>query len=1681
MKALKKSLKIFLFILLALIILFGAIVLLIRLPKVQNFITQKAISYVSEKTKSKIELDHIYIGFFDLIQIEGLYVEDLQNDTLAYIGELNVDFDLLSLVGKKINISSVELKNTVANISTKENQADFNFQFIIDAFATEDSTSTTDTSTDTTSSSWSIGFESLNVENVRFNMNDQYNGMFVATTLGKIEIEMQTFDLNKGLFHADDILIAATQLDVQLLKESPPDTSQSEPMEYQFGANRIRLKNNDIHFLDQIGKIELNSQIGELEVLPHLFDLNEQKILIESIDFSNSMLSFTQLKNSDTVANKSDTTTSNSTPSKDWLVELKNLDIRQFNFIYDDNNAAAVKSGMDFSHLDVKLEQVKTSDLHYYGISDILATVDQFKMHEKSGFGIAEFRTQFLMDSQRIQLNNLYLNTLKGTVVQRYIDLQFNSLESISDHINQLQFKAVLPNNQISIEDLLYFSPELIENEYINRLRKEQLMVNLNASGNMEDLTIEHLFVSLANSTKLVAKGKAIHAGDVLNAWYDISIKEFKTSEKDLKYILGDSAIPSSIQLPKNIVFRSKIKGPMQNLHALSFLESDLGNAEMDVYLKNNDTNFNNLKYSAVINLDKFNLGELLKDTLYETFSLKANINGFKIEPKEIQANIDATISNAIINNYEYADFTINGNYENESFIGVAGIKDSNLIFQFDGALNLTAEKPQFKFDLNLEGIDLQRLNFMNSDLRLKGNMSADMEGDNIDNIIGNIDLRNFLIMSNEDRYTVDSLLFVSIRDSINSDIKLKSDLVQGYFKGNIQLSEIGNSIEKFFKGYYSDTLSKALDKERQNFSFELNIKNNPLLSNILLPDLEEFDGAFIKGRFNATENIIELSTDVPYTKYGNIILDSLSFTTKADDRNLNYQLAMASIQMDTLAVKNLNISGFTQNDTLISEFKQKETEEQLRYYLKFLTYKVEDDVAIHFDNEKSILNNENWNISPNNRIQIGDQLLIDNLKFSRNKESIRLQSLSNQLKSLEIEFNGFHISNLLNFVENVENDSIQFADGIMKGTATIDINAENFGFVSDLTIDSLSMNEQYIGTLKLEAKSSNDKYLVDASLSGDENDIIVKGYYPKTDAAFNFNVDINQLNLKTIERFSFGAISESQGNIQANLKLSGTVDKPLINGTIQFINSQLRLNYLNSQFKMGKESISFQDNVINFNQFSIQDSLGNNFKIGGNIDFKSFDQYRFDMSIKSKNFQALNTKKEGSNDLFYGKVLLSSDITIKGDQNKPIVDAKIKLNQGTDFTFVLPADSPSEVSREGVVVFVDKDQDGIDIFSREKNKDTIKSVIKGIDLTARIEIDKKTNLNIVVDPIAGDQLTLQGGGVLNSTIDKSGKITLIGQYIINEGSYNLTLYDVVKRKFEIESGSSITWAGDPLEAELDIAAIYDVKAAPADLISQESAALSVEEQKSYQVKLPFEVYLMMKNELMKPDLSFKIELEDDSKGALNGIVYAKLQTLNEQESELNKQVFALIILKRFISSSSFDNQNDGSNLARNSVSKVLNQQLNRLSDKYVKGVNLELNVDSYEDYSTSSNSYEGRTELNLAVSKSFFNDRVSVKVGGDIDLEGERAKQNSLSDFAGDVTIEYSITEDGRYKAKLYRENRFEGLIEGDITETGVSLIYTRDYNSIRELFRKPEDINEEEEFDTSQPNKETKEESKP
>ncbi|HZH35631.1 MAG TPA: translocation/assembly module TamB domain-containing protein, partial [Flavisolibacter sp.] len=171
----------------------------------------------------------------------------------------------------------------------------------------------------------------------------------------------------------------------------------------------------------------------------------------------------------------------------------------------------------------------------------------------------------------------------------------------------------------------------------------------------------------------------------------------------------------------------------------------------------------------------------------------------------------------------------------------------------------------------------------------------------------------------------------------------------------------------------------------------------------------------------------------------------------------------------------------------------------------------------------------------------------------------------------------------------------------------------------------------------------------------------------------------------------------------------------------------------------------------------------------------------------------------------------------------------------------------------------------------------------------------------------------------------------------------------------------------------------------------------------------------------------------------------------------MNKQVFALLLLGRFVGENPFESSGDGFNAgayARQSVSKLLTEQLNNLTQNLIEGVDLNFDVTSSDDYTTGER--RNRTDLNVGLSKQLLNNRLSVSVGSNFELEGPQQTNQRSSNLAGNVAVSYLLSQDGRYMLRAYRKNEYFGVVDGYIIETGLRFVITLDYDRFADLFRR-------------------------
>jgi len=545
---------------------------------------------------------------------------------------------------------------------------------------------------------------------------------------------------------------------------------------------------------------------------------------------------------------------------------------------------------------------------------------------------------------------------------------------------------------------------------------------------------------------------------------------------------------------------------------------------------------------------------------------------------------------------------------------------------------------------------------------------------------------------------------------------------------------------------------------------------------------------------------------------------------------------------------------------------------------------------------------------------------------------------------------------------------------------------------------------------------------------------------------------------LATAQAFSAGSIKDASGSVNGKFTVKGTMKDPSIGGALNFNKATFIVSEFNTYLSVDGEKLAVTEKGLQFNDFVIKDSSGNQLRINGTAATTNFSNYNFDLTVRANNFQALNSTKK-QNKKLYGQLFFNTALNIKGTEELPVIDGRLVINEKTKLTIVLPQQEPGIVEREGVVAFVDKDAPLSDSLFMAEYDSLNKSGFTGMDISMIIEVNKEADLTMIIDEGNGDFLNVKGEALLTTSIDRSGKIILSGTYELQSGSYELS-FNFLRRKFEIQKGSKITWEGEPTDALLNVTAKYIATVAPLDLVkNQLSENITTNQRNTYLQKLPFDVMLKMEDELLHPKITFDIILPTDKNYVVGPEIITNVRTrldqLRQDEGEMNKQIFSLLLLNRFVAENPFASSSgslSAATLARNSVSKLMTEQLNRLAADLVKGVDINFNIQSSEDYTTGER--QDRTDLNVGLSKRLLNDRLTVTVGSNFELEGPENSTQQATNIAGDVALDYKLSSDGRYMLRGYRKNEYQGVIDGYIIETGVGFLITVDYNRFRQIF---------------------------
>jgi len=1643
-KYVRKSLKVLLWVIASIIILVVGLALSLNIPAVQNFVKGKAINYLKNKTKTEVSLESIKIALPKDVVLNKFYIEDRKGDTLLYAEKLAVDISLFKLLKNTVEINNIELKNIRANVKRINPDTTFNFSFLVDAFMSDQKKPDEKVDKDTTST-LKFSVDKVSFEDIGITYRDDVAGNDVKLYLGAFKTKLKTFDLANQHYVIKDLTLNNTSL--KYLQQKPltqlvqhitnsVDSSEKEKGKLPLiEVENFAFNNVKVSYDDQVSTTKAVANVNELGLVNLKVDLTNSKYTVDDakLNKSNILFAFKPAPSNDLKKVK-DTVVPEKSP---LALIIKNINLNENNVQFDNLGAKAAVKGMDFNHLKITGLNFGAADVSY-SVAGIKATVKNGSLKEKSGFTLNELKGNAIYNDKQIKLSNFVLKT-PNTSIENATELNFTSMDDLTKHPERVKLALNFKNTTIGLKDAGFFS-DAIPASY----RNEKIKLNADVSGYLNNLNIPRLQISGLKNTQIDISGTAKGLPDVNKTFLDLNINKLYVTKSDILVAVPKKSLPPSIELPNVINAKGKFTGSMSDFNTNMNIQTDMGGAILTAAMKGPK---GRESYKANVNLNNFNIGRLLKmQPKLGRVSVKADVAGTGLDPKRINAKFNARVLSAYYNKYTYRNLLLAGNYSNQNINIKSSMPDSNANFALDAKVNMAGKYPAVKANLNLKQVNLQALNFSPTVLSAAGLVKVDLSTADADYLNGSVDITGLQVVKDAQRIAVDTISVRAKTTETANELTLKSEILSAKLDGKYQLTKVSNAIINEINKYYAfGTVTKIPD---QRLRFAVQVYDSKLLKQFV-PELTVFKQSQFYGLIDTQKDSLQIKGNFPQVVYGDFKVDTTILNINNDNNKLAYALTVKALQSPSVSLFNTEVSGDAANNNLGVNIFLRDRQLKNKYVIGGNFQSINKDFKFSLDPQKLLLDYQKWVVSQDNYIQFGASgILVNQFQISNSGQSLSINSNPTKPNApLNVEFKDFQLETLTKFAET----DTTLVGGRLNGTANVKDLASTPKFEANLTIDQLRYQKDQLGTLRLAVNNNTaNAFEVNLALTG-VHELRVNGfYYTAPQSALDLTVNVDKIEMKNIESLSQGQLKNGTGTLTGALSVKGALTAPKILGDLTFNDAGINVAYLNSYFRMPNEKIAFTNEGISFNNFTLLDSLNQKATINGKVLTTDYKNYRFGLDIRMNNFRAINSTA-ADNEMIYGTVFLTSNIKVRGDLNQPDVNMTVKINKGTKFFFALPANDPAVIDQDGIVQFIDADAPPFNGQKALKVDSISKSPIKGLNLVAAVTIDPEAELNVVVDPSNGDALKVRGDANLNATMDQSGKISLTGRYEITDGSYNLSVGPLGKKEFKLVKGSTIIWTGEPTTANVNLTALYEVNAAPIDLLNEPDNYVA-------KTKLPFQVYLMMKGELLKPIISFKLDLPANEGGTIYNEVRAKLNNINRDESELNKQVFALLALNRFIANNPFQSLAGGgggvSTLARSSVSKLLTEQLNNLTSDLIQGVDLNFGVNSSEDYSTGS--LQQKTDLEVGLSKKLLNDRLTVTVGSSFALEGPQTQGEKSTNIAGNVNVEYALSADGRYRLRAYRRNQNDVIVQGQIIETGLGFTLVVDYNKFREIFQK-------------------------
>ncbi len=1311
--------------------------------------------------------------------------------------------------------------------------------------------------------------------------------------------------------------------------------------------------------------------------------------------------------------------------------------------------------GVDYGNMQLLDMKGRVNNLEIVDAS-VSGDIRALQFHERSGFVVDDITGWFRVNRGVIELKDANILTAQSDITLDSFTLTGGEWLEYRDFIHKVRIDADASDSRVSSDDVGFFAPAL------RRWETTLTGVDMRMNGTVADFTGDVRSARTQGGATLRTDVSIVGLPDYRTTDFDINIKHFASTATELDRLVRNIA---RIEIPEKVVgmldraddltLKGNFVGKLSSFHT----KGVIGTASGDIGFEGKmspDANGGKM-LDAKIASASVDLGKVLGNKVFGTTGVKVAAKGM-IGSGEYDLDVNGLVERFAMLDYTYDSISVKGDVVNGRVDADVAVRDSNLDFDLSAVLGFAGELPKYDVVVDLHKADLSALHINKRDSvsLLSAKIGIDAEGEIPETLNGVVSIADATYRYNDKEVTSEHVTFEMVSNEDVNSFLLTSDFADAIFQSRNNYKEVWAYL-KMMLGQYLPLLDEVRASDEQwaavetrqevhehNFSLlSVTAKKIGPIADAISSGLEIADTTTMQVLLNPIENLFMLRAHSNYIMRGGLLATDLNLNVSNMGRDSLLAMATAKdFYMGTFKFPNLAMQcGVKDNFIDLSASFRDETSDAsgdvgagFRFKRDRRTNRRSLDVAFrqsYFERK-----GERWNIYAQHIEADSSRISIDNFTVRNGLQSLVVDGVASRSRqdSLILRLNDFDLSPLLQVAERIGYD----IKGRTNGYASVKSALKGSEIDADILLDSVRVNSIPLAAMRLDSQWDFERNRARIFVTERaKQDTLIRGFYVPSQVRYYAKVDMDSLDMALIDPILKGVVSGTRGVAVADLTLTGERRAAELRGDIRVRDLSTKVDYTQVEYRVPSATIDVRNNRFHVENVDVYDVEQNSGKLTFDLSLNHLSNISYSLDVRPRKMLVLNTTLQ-DNDYFYGKVYASGNATIKGDKSGVSMNIVAATDDNTEF--YLPLSGKSDVSSADFVIFEQADKPDTTnflvrkkmMFERRQRKRY--SSDGAMDINMELDVRPNAICQLVIDPTVGDIIKGRGEGALNLHINpRQNVFEMYGDYTISEGSYLFTLQNIINKKFIIEEGSTISWVGDPIDAMLNINAIYKVKASLQPLLA--GSVSSNTSTRAMQV----DCIIHLSDRLTKPTVTFDVVVPNADPDVQAVVANA----LSTPESR-SQQFLYLLVANSFISEGT---SNTSSNIgvtasAATGFELLSNQLSNWLSaDDYNIVIRYRPKTDVASD------------EIDFGFSTELISNRLLLEVEGNYLVDTSMAVNQNAANLMGEAYLTWIIDRAGNLRLKGFTHtiDRFDE--NQGLQETGIGIYYKQSFDNFRDL----------------------------